>query len=101
MVSSPCAGVKPTAYGEFPTVKCQFPAGGDEAMVDSIVEQALESVPRGRKSDRPVSFPCAGVKLTETAMRSLQFSQFPVRGGEAGVPLTCASNLRSVPRRRG
>ncbi len=24
----------------------QFPAGGDEAMVDSIVEQALESVPR-------------------------------------------------------
>ena len=67
-------------------------------MVDSIVEQALESVPRGRKSDRPVSFPCAGVKLTETAMRSLQFSQFPVRGGEAGFRIVLRYSRSSVPR---
>ena len=42
--------------------KSQFPAGGDEAYPVVRNGNPLGSVPRRRKSDRPVSFPCAGVK---------------------------------------
>lgn len=56
------------------------------------------SVPRRRKSDRPVSSPCAGVKLE---FHLYIWSQFPAGGDEADHIGDRLTPQRSVPRRRG